>query len=150
MADFIPQTAAPGAPGLPERFRQFLAEQGFRPWTDDECPATTWFRFEGLKFVARFADGDDDYLQMALGFVLRDESRDELALLRALNREQARTKVVKIYVSPECDLVEFEVELFLDGRMLSPQLLNRSLWTLRGTSRGFFDRIRPEAPKAQA
>ena len=150
MADVTPQAAAPVAPGLPERFREFLAEKGFRPWTDDECPETTWFRFEGLKFVARFADGDDDYLQIALGFVLQDESRDELTLLRALNHQQARTKVVKIYVSPECDLVEFEMELFLDGRMLSPQLLERFLWTLRGTSRDFFDRIRPEEPKAKA
>ena len=150
MPDVTQQAAAPVAPGLPERFREFLAEQGFRPWTDDECPETTWFRFEGLKFVARFADGDDDYLQIALGFVLQDESRDELTLLRALNHQQAKTKVVKIYVSPECDLVEFEMELFLDGRMLSPQLLERFLWTLRGTSREFFDRIRPEEPKAKA
>jgi hypothetical protein len=70
--------------------------------------------------------------------------------LRALNEHQARTKVVKIYVSPGCDSVEFEMELFLDGRMLSPHLLERFLWTLRSTSRDFFHRIRPEEPKAQA
>jgi hypothetical protein len=150
MAAVTPRAAAPEAPGLPERFREFLAEQGFRPWKDDEDIGTIWFRFEGLKFVARFADGDDDYLQVALGFVLRDESRDELTLLRALNEHQARTKVVKVHVSPGCDSVEFEMELFLDGRMLSPPLLERFLWTLRGTSRDFFDRIRPEEPKAQA
>jgi hypothetical protein len=150
MANVTPQAAAPVAPGLPERIREFLTEQGFRPWTEDEYPGTIWFRFEGLKYVARFADGDDDYLQVALGFVLRDESRDELTLLRAMNREQAKIKVVKIYVSPECDLVEFQMELFLDGRMLSPQLLDRLLWTLRSTSRDFFHQIRPEEPKAQA
>ncbi len=138
------------APALPVRFRELLAEQGFRPWTDDESPGSVWFRFEGLRYVTRFADGDDDYVQIALGFVLRDESRDELTLLRALNAEQAKTKVVKIYVSPECDVVEFEMELFLDGHMPSPNLLERLLCTLRGTSRDFFDRVRPEEPKAKA
>jgi hypothetical protein len=150
MTEATTQVAAPDVPGLPERFRGFLAEQGFRPWTDDEFPGSIWFRYEGQKFVARFSDGDDDYLQVALGFVLGDESHDELTLLRALNLEQAKTKVVKIYVAPECDLVEFEMELYLDGRMPSPKLLERLLWTLRGASRDFFERIRPEEPKAQA
>ncbi len=150
MAQATPREDQVKAPGLPERIREFLAEQGYRPWTDDEFPGTLWFRNEGLKFVVRFADGDDDYVQVALGFILREESRDEITLLRALNLEQARTKVVKVYVSPECDVVEFQMELFLDGRIPSPELLDRLLWTLRGSSRDFFDRIRPEEPKAKA
>ncbi len=150
MPDATTTTHEPKAPALPERIREFLGEQGFRPWTDDEFPGSVWFRHEGLKFVVRFAKGDDDYVQFCLGFILREESRDELTLLRAMNREQAETKVVKIYVSPECDLVEFQMELFLDGRMPTPSLLERLLWTLRATSRTFFDRIRPEAPKAKA
>lgn len=150
MTDAALTTTERKPPGLPERIREFLAEQGFRPWTDDELPDTVWFRFEGLKYVARFASGDDDYLQIALGFTLREESRDELTLLRALNVEQAKTKVVKVYVAPGCDLVEFQMELFLDGRLPSPDLLDRLLWILRGSSRDFFDRIRPEEPKAKA
>jgi hypothetical protein len=91
MTEATPQVAAPAAPGLQERFRGFLADQGFRPWGDDEFPGSIWFRYEGQKYVARFCDGDDDYLQVALGFVLGDESRDELTLLRAANLEQAKT-----------------------------------------------------------
>lgn len=146
-------TTTPGeskVAALAERIREFLAEQGFRPWTDDEFPGAVRFRHEGLRFVVRFAEGDDDFVQFCLGYVLREESRDEQTLLRAMNQEQAETKVVKIYVSPECDLVEFQAELFLDGRMMSPSLLERVLWTLRRTSRKFFDRVRPEEPKAKA
>ena len=125
-------TTTPGeskVPALPERIREFLAEQGFRPWTDDEFPGTVRFRNEALKFDVRFAEGDDGYVQLCLGFILREESRDELTLLRAMNREQAETKVVKIYVSQECDLVEFQMELFLDGRMPTHSLVERILST---------------------
>lgn len=126
----------PKAPALPQRFRELLAEQGFCPCTDDESPGSVWFRFEGLRYVTRFA--------------LRDESRDELSLLRAPNVEQSSNKVVKIYVSPECDVVEFGTEIFLDGCMPSFGLLERLLWTLRGRSRDSFDPIRHDEPKAKA
>lgn len=150
MPDTTSTAGEPKAPALSDRIREFLAEQGFRPWVDDDFPGSVWFRHEGLKFLVRSCEGDDDYVQFALGFVLREESRDELTLLRAMNREQAETKVVKVYVSPECDLVEFQMELFLDGRMPSPSLLERLLFTLRGASRDFFARVRPEEPKAKA
>ena len=83
-----------------QRFRDFLSRQGFRPWVEDESPASIWFKFEGLKYAARLEDRDEDYVQIALGFTLREESRDELTLLRTMNEVQASTKVVKIYVSP--------------------------------------------------
>ena len=41
--------------------------------------------------MARLEDRDEDYVQIALGFNLREESRDELTLLRTMNEVQAST-----------------------------------------------------------
>ena len=78
-------------------------------------PASIWFKFEGLEFAARLEDRDEDYVQIAPGFTLGEESRDELTLLRTMNEVQASTKVVKIAVSPRIDFVEFEMESFWTG-----------------------------------
>jgi hypothetical protein len=131
-------------------FRDFLRRQGFRPWLEDDAPTSVWFRFEGLRYKAQLDDRDQDFVQIALGFTLREESRDELTLLRAMNELQASTKVVKVYVSPAVDFVEFEMELLLDGRPPTLPLLERCLETLRCASREYFAKVRPEKPAAQA
>ena len=148
MDEITPSTRRKRTPT--QRFRDFLSRQGFRPWVEDESPASIWFKFEGLKYAARLEDRDEEYVQIALGFTLREESRDELTLLRTMNEVQASTKVVKIYVSPRIDFVEFEMELLLDGHPPSLKLLERCLETLRGTSRDYFEKVRPEKPAAQA
>ena len=134
-----------------QRFRDFLSRQGFRPWRDaGDAPGTLWFNFEGLRFAARLEDGDAGYVQLALGYVLDEESRDELTLLRAANELQAATKVVKVFVPPDRDYVELQAELFLDGPAMAPPVLQRCLLTLRGASADFLSRVRPEAPRARA
>ena len=145
-------TPAPRRKRTPaQRFRDFLSRQGFRPWVEDgDAPGTIWFHCEGLKFVARLDERDEDFVQICLGFLLREESRDELTLLRTMNEVQAGTKVVKVFVPPERDFVEFQIELYLDGRPMSPKLLERCLVTLRGTSSDYLGRVRPEPPKALA
>jgi predicted cupin superfamily sugar epimerase len=117
---------------------------------EDDAPTSVWFRFEGLKCKAQLDDRDEDFVQLAMGFALREESRDELTLLRAMNEVQASTKVVKVYVSPALDFVEFEMELFLDGRPPTLRLLERCLQTLRVASREYFSKVRPDTPAAQA
>ena len=132
------------------RFRDFLARQGFRPWVEDDFPGCIWFNFEGYRYLVRLEDGDDDYVQVALGYLLEEDCRDELALLRAVNETQAETKVVKVFLAPRLEFVEFQVELFLGGHPMSLELLQRCLLILRGTSRAYLDRVQPEAPKARA
>mgnify|MGYP006270715739 CR=1 FL=1 len=133
-----------------QRFRDFLAREGFRPWFEDELPGCIWFNFEGYRYLVRLEDGDDDYVQVALGYLLEEDCRDELALLRAMNVIQAETKVVKIFLGPRLEFVEFQMELFLDGHPMSLDLLQRCLLVLRGTSRAYLDRVQPETPKARA
>lgn len=145
-------TAAPRRRRTPaQRLRDFLSRQGFRPWVeDDDAPGTIWFHFEGLRCAARLEDGDEGYVQLALGFLLEEECRDELTLLRTMNEVQAATKVVKVFLPPGREFVEFQMELFLDGLPMSPTVLQRSLVTLRGASADFLARVRPEPPKARA
>ncbi len=133
-----------------QRFRDFLARQGFRPWVEDDFPGCIWFNFEGYRYLVRLEDGDDDYVQVALGYLLEEDCRDELALLRAMNETQAETKVVKVFLAPRLEFVEFQMELFLGGRPMSLEMLQRCLLILRGASRAYLDRVQPEAPKARA
>jgi hypothetical protein len=135
------------------KVRALLAEEGYRPRpaSDEDDPSTIYFKVEGNTFVIRCIEADPDFLAICTGYKLDDASKDELTLLRAAIDVQSDMKVAKVYLPRDLGFVEFQAELFLDGRPLSAALLERCIGTLRATCREFFKCVTPEEkPQASA
>jgi hypothetical protein len=136
-----------------QELRALLAEEGYRPRLEpsDGPVCALRFKVEGVEHRVACADDDRDFVQLTVGFRLGERAtHDELALLRAANELQASTKVVKVWIPPDCSFVEFGIELFLGGRDYTPALLERSLLTLRGSAEEYFKRVTAEQPAARA
>lgn len=144
--------AAEGGASHHQRLRDFLAAEGFRPWVEEEedRPRTIYFKAEGRTFSVRASDADPDFVQVAYGYGLDEPWRDERLLLRTALRVQGEVKVVKVYLPPRLDFVEFQAELFLGGHPLGLDLLERCLAALRSTAKAFYDAVQPEVPRARA
>lgn len=136
-----------------QQLRVLLAREGYRPGrvADEENPSNVHFKVEGNTFVARTSEDDPDFVALCTGYRLEDDVKDEQVLLRAAMEVQNDMKVAKVFVPRSLAFVEFQLELFLGGKPLSPELLERCLDTLRATSRAFFKKSLPqEQPKALA
>jgi hypothetical protein len=151
----MPEEITPARPKrtVAQQLRTLLAEEGYRPSraADEENPSTIHFKVEGNTFVIRTVEQDPDFVAFCTGYRLEDTTKDELTLLRAANEVQSEMKVAKVYVPRSLKFVEFQLELFLGGRPLSADLLERCIATLRATCKQFFKLVTPqEQPKALA
>lgn len=136
-----------------QQLRLLLATEGYRPRraADEENPSTVHFKVEGNTFVIRTNEDDPDFVAVCTGYALDDASKDELTLLRAAVEVQNDMRVAKVYVPRNLAFVEFQLELFLDGKPFSADLLARCLGTLRATCKQFYERVTPrEQPRALA
>jgi hypothetical protein len=136
-----------------QQLRVLLAEEGYRPTraADEENPSNIHFKVEGNTFVIRANEEDPDFVAICTGYRLEDTTKDELTLLRAAIEVQNEMKVAKVFVPRSLAFVEFQLEMFLGGKPLSADLLERSIATLRATRRQFFKLVTPqEQPKALA
>ncbi len=136
-----------------QQVRALLAKEGYRPLraADEDDPSMVHFKVEGNTFVVRTVEADPDFLAICTGYTLEHATKDELTLLRAAIEVQNDMKVAKVFVPRSLAFVEFQLELFLDGRPLSPALLERSIGTLRATCASFWKLVTPrEEPKALA
>ncbi len=135
-----------------QQLRALLATEGYRPRRADgeDDPWTVHFKVEGNTFLLRCTDDDPDFVQLCTGYSLDDMPQDDLVLLRAANDVQAEIKVAKVCIPRSRAYVEFQLELFLGGHPLTPELLERCILTLRQTSREFHERVTPRAPQALA
>lgn len=143
-----PETRKP----LPQRVCKLLAEEGFRPKLDTECESDMHvsFKLEGRKFLVRFDERDENFVQVCAGVLLDDTSRDELTHLRVAQTIQSETKVVKVFVAAGLEFVEFQMELIVPDSGLTPKLLARSTATILSAWSDYFERVRPEPPRALA
>lgn len=133
-----------------QQLRRLLLAEGYRPRPKDGNPQTIHFKVEGNTFLVRCNDDDPDFVQICTGYTLEDTTGDELTLLRAAVDVQNDMKVAKVYIPPNREYVEFQLELFLDGQPLSAGLLERCIATLRATCNAFYKRVTPPAPQARA
>ena len=136
-----------------QQLRALLATEGYRPRRvgDEEDPSTIHFKVEGNTFLVRTNEQDPDFVAICTGNTLEDISKDELTLLRAASEAQNDMKVAKVFVPKSLAYVEFQLELFLDGKPFSADLLERCLGTLRTTRRRFYELATPrEQPRALA
>lgn len=133
-----------------QQLRRLLLSEGFRPRPKDGDPQTIHFKVEGNTFVLRCNEGDPDFVQLCTGYSLEYTTPEELTLLRAAMEIQNAMKVAKVYIPASREYVEFQLELFLGGHPLSPDLLGRCIATLRRTWKEFYARVKPEAPQASA
>lgn len=135
-----------------QQIRALLATEGYRPRraSEEEDPSSVHFKVEGSGFVIRTLEQDPGFVGVYTGYTLDDLSRDELTLLRAAIEVQNAMKVAKVFVPRDLAFVEFQLELFLDGP-LTAELLERSIGTLRGSRKRFYELVTPrEPPQAQA
>ncbi len=151
----MPEQTTPARPKrtVHQQLRALLAEEGYRPRraADENDPSTIYFKVEGNTFLIRTVEGDPGFVAVCTGFGLEDATRDELTLLRAAVELQNEMKVVKLYIPRDLTFVEAQLELFLDGKPLSGELLDRCITTLRATCKKFYKLVTPrEEPKAQA
>lgn len=137
--------------GFAQQLRRLLSTEGYRPRLDsgDGRPSTLHFKVEGDEYELRCED-DADFVQLCTGYLLESVSQDELTLLRTANDVQNQVKVAKVYIPGSRKYVEFQVELFLGGQPLKPDLLQRCISILRYSYREFYRRITPELPRARA
>jgi len=139
-------------PSPTRRILDLLAEEGYRPHLQDgDGP---WrrieFKREGLLYLARVCDDDPGFVQLCLGFLFDDPIPDVGTVLRAGHDVQAAAKVVKFLVDPECKYYELQAELFLGEEPLGARQLERCLLVLRRAATELGERLRIEAPRAQA
>lgn len=135
---------------LRSRVQSLLAEEGYRPNAVEGDFPHLVFKADGKTVVARFAEGDEQFVHFSMGFMLGAATRDELELRRAANQMQAELKAVKVYLPDDPESVEFQVELLLPGTGLQADVLERSLGVLREAAGTFFARVAPPMPKARA
>lgn len=144
----MPEETTPARPRrtVAQQLRTLLATEGYRPRraADEEDPSSVHFKVEGRSYVVRTLEADPDFVAVCTGYALDDATKDEPTLLRAALEVQNEMKVVKIYLPRSLEWVEFQLELFLDGRALSASLLERCLGALRATSSKFFKSVTPE------
>jgi hypothetical protein len=135
-----------------QQLRALLAAEGYRPRRAeaDDDPSLIHFKVEGRAYLLRCEEDDPDFVQICTGYSLEDLPKDELELRRAANDVQAEMKVAKVCIPPSLAYVEFQLELFLGGRPLAAELLQRCIATLRHTSREFYERVSPRPPQALA
>ncbi len=134
------------------RTRAFLARQGYAPEIHDEdCrfPVLS-IRHEGTRFLVQLDERDDDFFQLSLRYRLPEPRPAELTVLRLVHELQHEHKVVKVWLGPERSFVEFQAPLFLGGRRLGTDLLQRCIALLRHTAGEFSDRMWAAVPHAQA
>jgi hypothetical protein len=134
------------------RTRAFLERNGYAPEIHDEDSRfpTLSFHQEGTRFLVQLDEKDGDFLQLNLRYRLLEPRPDELGVLRVVHDLQHEHKLVKVWLGPERSFVEFQAPLFLGGRRLGNDLLQRCIALLRHTAAEFSDRIWAAAPHAQA
>jgi hypothetical protein len=137
---------------LAHHLRRLLAAEGYRPRLEkgDGDPSTLFFKVESNEYLLRCSGQDPEFIQLCTGYSLAGTTQDELTLLRAASEVQNDAKVAKVYIPPTKAYVEFQLELFLGGHPLSPELLERSIATLKYTCREFYKRVIPDRPQACA
>lgn len=135
-----------------QQLRKLLSEEGYRPRLEQQegGPSKLHFKVEGKGFQLRCSEEDPDFVQICTGYLLEGATQDEPSLLRAANDLQAELKVVKVWVPAKPEFVEFQVELFLGGHPLTPELLERCISMLRHSAQKFWGRVTAEAPRAMA
>jgi hypothetical protein len=135
-----------------QRLKDLLAEEGYRPRLEsrEDGPSELEFKVEGRRFLLRAWASDEEFVQVCTGVLLDEGGPDEATFLRLGNELQAHYKGVKTYLPPSRAFVEFQIELFLGGHPLSPELLERCIHILQATDRDFCKRLEPEVPKARA
>ena len=135
-----------------QRLHKVLSEEGYRPRLEqvEGGPAKLHFKVEGNGFQLRCKEEDPDFVQICSGYRLEGATTDELSLLRAANDVQARLKVVKVWIPTSLEFAEFQVELFLGGHPLSPELLERCISMVRHSAGEFWGLVKAEAPLAMA
>lgn len=135
-----------------QQLRKLLAEEGYRPRLEQEEDGSSrlYFKVEGHGFQLRCREDDHDFVQICTGYLLDGATRDELSLLRAANDLQAKLKVVKVWIPANTEFAEFQVEQFLGGHPLTPELLERCISMLRHSAGEFWGRVKAEAPRAMA
>lgn len=135
-----------------QQLRKLLSAEGYRPRLDqgDGQPSTIHFKVEGDEFQLCCWEDDPGFVQLCTGRLLGGATHDEPTLLRAANEVQAKVKVVKVWLPASGEFVEFQVELFLSGHPLSPELLQRCISTLRYAVGELTQRVIPEVPRALA
>lgn len=137
---------------LPQRVCRFLAEEGFRPKLALDAPAgpQITFKLEGRTFVVLFDERDDAFVQVCAAVVLDGTSRDELTHLRVAQPIQFDAKVLKVFVSPNLEFVEFQMELVLPVSGMTSDLLDRCTRTILSAWSNYFERVRHPMPYAEA
>ncbi len=137
---------------LPQRVCKLLAEEGFRPQlvNESDAPVHVVFKVEGKTFLIRFEENDERFLQVCAGVLLEGTTKDELTLLRAAQAIQAETKVAKVFLPPDLEFVEFQVEVFVPDRGICPEILGRCIGTIQAAWAMYFDNVTPELPRALA
>ncbi len=150
--DTLPTDAAEPSRSFADRIADVLAEEGYRPRVLEPSGGYRRidFKAEGTRFQVRLNEDDPDFVAICVGYVFDDPVPDVNAILRAGHDVQSEAKVAKFCLDPECKWYELQAELFLGGRPLNGQQLERCVQVLRRAAREFYQRLRTEAPRARA
>jgi hypothetical protein len=131
-----------------EKYVELLANEGYRPKVDEEDATEIEFKAERIRFRMRLDPSDPDFVGITLDYRLEEGHALE-KLLAVANEMNRRIKVVKVLVPPDATAVRFSYETLVRGT-LEPDLLERAISFLRGTSDEYFDEIRKADPVAKA
>jgi hypothetical protein len=120
-----------------------LSEEGCRPKPEQKDQGSQYwfvgFKQEGTRFGVYLDEKDPTYMQLELAYSVDPSIAPVTTLLEVANEINARTKGVKVTVSPARDSAWFMLEWFSEA-VPSPEVLGRLLSQARHASRQFFDK----------
>jgi hypothetical protein len=131
-----------------ERYVELLAGEGYRPKVDEDDATEIEFKVERVRFRMIVDPSDDQFVAISLAYRIEAGHAVE-QLLAVANEMNRRIKVVKVLVQPDASAVRFSYETLVRGT-LDPDLLERAISFLRGTSDEYFEEIRKAEPEATA
>ncbi len=148
----LPADAAEPSRSFADRIADLLAEEGYRPHPLEPSGGHRRidFKAEGTRFQVRLNEADPDFVAICVGYLFDDPVPHVDAILRAGHDVQSEAKVAKFCLDPGCKWYEFQAELFLGGRPLNGRQVELCIRSLRWAAREFHQRLRAEAPRAQA
>lgn len=118
-----------------------LSKRGLPAKLDED--GDVQFERDGYVYLITLDERDPNYFQLSLPHIWPIESEAQrLLVLDAANAATARTKVSKVYVLH--DQVWANTELFLEGPLRFPDVLDRSLAAIDEAVNHFATQMRPE------
>lgn len=134
---------------LIEPYKEFLAEEGFRPKSDDDGDLV--FKYQGGTYLLILDPEDPEYFRLILPNFWAIESEEEYrSALRASVFATRALKVVKVYIIPSGENVSASIEMFCTDHSSTFPVFIRCLDVLMEGAQKFREIMRAERSENEA